>query len=381
MFVSQNSAEEDEEKKGKKQAAPAAGRKYIEHRQAQPPPPDQYRLSRDNNRKKTVTMAIDVPSVWLWLADDESWERFDPQETSKIALALAEGNKGAILHRGDTPYFLDLLRFTQTSVVSGRRRPIYNVMKGRAKWMVQQEEHPSLYAVKKEACAGPGVEEGWVSFSRKETHQLEDAFFAGSDFAVLNRDDGQSCYVDLARWTSTCLTSNATSFIKVTPDDGDSNNTVMVAPVSHVATTTNITTGSSPQQYKKCLSDGEASERTTATALADDDDPFDEDDRGDQTGLDAIIVKPEDHVASSTPRPKSQALWRWHNDSHEWTSFDEDFADALERSWATGASDMVFQRGQTQYYIDLQNLTQTNIDTGRVRPVQRVSQRKKPGTY
>lgn len=322
-------------------------------------------------------MAIDVPSVWLWLADDESWERFDSQETAAIALAITKGHNGAILHRGDTPYFLDLLRFNQTSVVSGRRRPIYNVQKGRANWLVQQQEHPSLDAVKRGAPSRAGFEEGWVSFSRKETHQLEDAFFAGSDFAVLNRDDGRSCYVDLAKWTSTCLSSNATSYIKVTPDNIGS------APVSQNATTTIIATTSSPQQYKKCMSDREASERTTATALAEDDDisalNFDDDDDGDQTREGSIIF--EDHRTSSTPRPKSQALWRWHNDSHDWTNFDDEFTDAIERSWATGANDMVFQRGHTQYYIDLQNLTQTNIDTGRVRPIQRVSQRKKPSTY
>jgi WWE domain len=378
MVVSHAATVHEKSKQGKPQVAAAAAAgdciKYL----AAPPPPDKYRLSKDSNQQKTVIMASDVHSVWLWLADDESWERFDPVETAAIALAVSKGHCGAILHRGDTPYFIDLLRFTQTSVVSGTRRPIYNVQKGQANWLVQQQDHPSLDAVKRRAPSGAGLEEGWVSFSRKETQQLEDAFFSGSDFAVLNRDDGGSCYVDLARWTSTCLSSNATNFIKITSSNVDS------APIPHDISTTIVTNGS-PQKHKKCLSDREASEGTFATPLAEDDDmaalnfDVDDDGGGDQAREGTIVVK--DHRTSGTPRPRSQALWRWHNDSHDWTNFDDEFTDALERSWATGAGDMVFQRGHTQYYIDLQNLTQTNIDTGRARPIQRVSQRKKPSIY
>ncbi|CAB9511495.1 expressed unknown protein [Seminavis robusta] len=354
MYVSHNS---DEDFKKKQYTDPGDA---PPPRQKQPPPPSQYRL-KDQPRNNNTTTTSMVPSVWLWLADDESWERFDEQETSVIMTAVGKGHKGAILQRGSVAYFLDLLRLTQTNAVTGRRRPIYSVQKG-ANWLVQSESSPKG--------------DGWIPFTHKETLQLEEAFFAGSDFSVVNRDNGSACYVDLAKWTLTCLSTNATCFIKITPNTAAANDQTQQSSAAKSQQQQQHYKdqhykSSQPQQQQQHYKDQHyKTDRSTSSSPAEDD--YDASYYGQQQ----IIVNNSDNS-----NRKNRASWRWHNDSHSWTSYNDEITDAIEQAWATGANDLVFVHENTQYYVDLANLTQTNIDTGYTRPIQRVSQRKKSSVY
>lgn len=317
-------------------------------------------------------MAIDVPSVWLWLADDESWERFDARETGVIAKALDKGHKGAILERGSTHYYLDLIRLTQTNACTGRRRPIYNVKRGAANWMVQQQHQQCMT-------------DTWQCFSKKETKQLEKAFFGGSDFVVLNRDDGTQCYVDLAKWTLTCLDSNISCYIKITPANG-------TTPAISYSIGREEEEQSHRRHKGSAFLHESGSERTSTTVCVEEEEEspsvsaHDSVDGAEEHQAQDTIIDQDKAVKaaaadSTTRRRKNRAAWKWHNDTDSWSTYEDDIVDAIEQSWATGANDMVVQQGQTQYYIDLQKLTQTNIDTGFTRPIQRVSQRKKSNSY
>jgi len=69
---------------------------------------------------------------------------------------------------------------------------------------------------------------------------------------------------------------------------------------------------------------------------------------------------------------KKKCCWLFRNDQKTWQTFAPEDSKKLEQAVASYSDGMVLQRNHGIYYIDFDQYTQTNTDTGRVRPVQRI---------
>lgn len=68
------------------------------------------------------------------------------------------------------------------------------------------------------------------------------------------------------------------------------------------------------------------------------------------------------------------ADWRWQNDSYQWQSYDDRTVELLEKAYKQQQAKVSFYLGHWLYEIDLtrlENMTQTNLETHKVRKVKR----------
>lgn len=335
-------------------------------------------------------------SVWLWLSDEENWERFSAADAAKIEHTLSIGDKGLVLERNYTTYFLDLLRFTQTSARTGTRRRIRRVQRC-SLWFAR--DSPS---------------EPWESFSRAEERDLEEAFFEGSESFILQRTGGDEVhYVDFMKWTVIDLSDNFTRQMKAVGEGEDVNadqgeeETSARASITSSGTSTIASVAASAKIEKEAVKNHQEparlkidseSAKISDAAIPQQAKRLPQDEIVDDGDI-TVTTLPEDYDSShhsneilpigsnETPtfsgssKPirrsisqRSRPSWRWEDDGASWAPFDEETSAAIERSWEFGAPEMVFERSSTAYFVDLVNLTQTNTHTGNTRPIQRVEE-------
>lgn len=256
-------------------------------------------------------------TVWLWRSDEDNWERFGAEHNDQIESALESGNQDVVLERHDTTYFLDLSRLTQTNGCTGRMRWILPLTAG-STWLLERAKGLQPF------------------FSEEDTEEIEKAFFEGKECFVLQRCT-RTYYVDLKKLTITDLTSGKERNIKVSNDR-----------VSFLSA---------------CVS----SKREASTAYESDETECTESSVSEYT-----FGSGGAYVAQKHGRRSSRASWRWENDSDSWSAFDENIAAAIEHSWEAGAPEMIFERGSSFYFVDLQSLTQVNVCTGFARAIQRL---------
>lgn len=260
-------------------------------------------------------------TVWLWLSDEENWERFSSEDIAQIEHALAIDHQCVILERDDRTSFLDLSRLTQTNIRTGRQRPIYPIRLG-LYWVVDSEEEDS--------------DELETFFSKFETQQLEKAFFDGNECFILQRSI-ETYYVDFLKWTVANLSGGSVRNIKVTDVEGSS-------PCRGTSSNDPFIKPAFERDDTECT-------LTSVSSLGSD-------------GL-SFVHKHE----RRTCRP---GTWRWEDDADTWSAFDDEIALAIEHSWESGAPELTIERGSSVYFIDLLHLTQVNVETGFTRAIQRV---------
>lgn len=269
---------------------------------------------------KTNTSSTNFKRLWLWLSDEGNWERFSAKDNAAIEKALKDGNHGLMLERNHTAYFLDLSRRTQTNGCTGRMRPIRPVTRG-AHWLVEDANDSTVLT---------------PYFSEPELEEMEKTlFYSKQECYILQRGD-QTHYVDLLRWTVTDLSTDCTRNI-------------------HVSSSQDLP----PCKEQSSLDGSDCTESCTSSESSSSSD-----------GTDGTAASYHQQVP--TDKKSSSGTWRWERDSDSWSAFDDDIAAAIEATWESGASEMMFERGSDVYFVDLKNLTQINIETGFTRAIERV---------
>lgn len=269
-------------------------------------------------------------TIWLWRSDEENWERYSDDHNAQIEYARELGNQGVVLERNETTYFLDLSRLTQTNGRSGRLRRIFPIKLG-SFWQV-------------ESSNGKGLQ---PFFSSEETREIEKALFERQEGFVLPRCT-RTYYVDFLKLTLTDFISGKTRNIRVSEDE---EGTRPCSTTVHVA-------ADKDEVGKESF---EADDTETETSVSES-----------STDSARFSVVHKHERRSSRP-----GTWRWANDSDSWSTFDNEIAAAIERSWESGAPEMMFERDSTLYFVDLHSLTQVNVTTGFTRSIQRFELGKK----
>lgn len=323
------------------------------------------------------------PSIWLWRSDYETWEMFSEKDIVKLEQAQASYSNSLILERPEDVYYIDIEKMTQTNTTTGRMRLLQRVIPG-AQWIF--EDSPATAAATAEGgdeIQSSSEETGrWTAFSWHENTQLEAALFAREDCLILERD-AETVYVDLQRWSLTNLTTNTfTCAIKVaTPNQGGleprrpKSITVPSSPYMEQGNSSVVSLADGdkkpaarkniPRTSWMSASASEISHRTASTASAGD---------SDFSSQEGHPSQHHHHFANSNIS-MDDALWLWRNEEGLWSTFDDSIAFDIEASFSKGETGVVVRRGAkdegSAYYLDLVEMTQTNMATGYVRNIER----------
>ena len=330
---------------------------------------------------------------------------FDQEETAKIQKAHNAYGNGLVLERGDAVYYIDLSKNTQTNTTTGRMRLLKHVPPG-SRWVHQTTPSPSaLIADGVEAQCSSYKIGPWTAFSTQEAARLEEALFARNDCVILERG-ADNLYVDFQRWTMTDLATNSTRNIQLAdsstviqdentckPESVRGSTTVPKKEFdSRVLLSSSVTKpppalASMSSSWQEGCGDvmraswrrsSDGSERTCSTTST----------TGESDSSPLYEASDEDLAAPFRNRGGSSddVLWLWRDNQGLWSTFEEQEAVDIEGAFAKGETGVVVQRGKssassasskydgvddTTYFLDLIDMTQTNLHTGFVRNIER----------
>ena len=342
-------------------------------------------------------------SMWLWRSDYETWETFDQEEMAKIQKAHNACSNGLVLERGDAVYYIDLAKNTQTNTTTGRMRLLQHVPSG-SRWVHQATPSSSALITDDVENQGTSDKSGpWTAFSTQEAARLEEALFARNDCVILERG-AETLYVDFQRWIMTDLARHSTRNIQLVDSSTVIENPKPVAVRAsatdpkkeidaRVLLSSSVT--KSPPAFASMAStwqegllgkavtrtswmrSSDGSERTCSTTST-----------GESDSSVLCEASDEDLAAPFKNRGSGSddVLWLWRDNQGLWSTFEEQEAVAIEGAFAKGETGVVMQRGgppepsassnnggdeSTTYFLDLIDMTQTNLQTGFVRNIER----------
>ena len=363
-------------------------------------------------------------SMWLWRSDYETWEMFSQEEMAKIQTAHDSYSDGLVLERGDAIYYIDLSKNTQTNTTTGRMRLLRHIPMDSKLVYQTRPSSPTLPEAGTESQNSSSNRTGsWTAFSQQETAKLEEALFARNEGVVLERG-ADTFYVDFQRWIMTDLKRNTAHSIQLAnsiinpPVDSDLNSTsrsTLTAAVdrpkkemesrvllgsSSATRPPPLTTyvfrppPSSPWQEilgknysapSSWMLASASSEGTGSTVSTRDSQSSILYEASAEDLAAPFMNKRNSNNGSGRRNSNSDALWLWRNNEGRWSTFDDRDALTIEKAFVKGETGVVLQRvrslsssnqsdndgNRTTYFLDLVDMTQTNLQTNYVRKIER----------